>query len=111
MVVNTFNGYGGVFAVEEGFHLVGPFDEAVVAAVEVVLEADAGGVVGLVDAVEVEVVEWFAVVCPVYVEDGESGGGHVAVHAEVSADFLDKGGLAGAHLAEKAEHALLWVRL
>ena len=51
-VVNSFDIHGGVFAVEEGFHLVGPFDEAVAAAVEVVLEADAGGVVGLVDAVE-----------------------------------------------------------
>ena len=73
MVVNAFDIYGGVFAVEEGFHLVGPFDEAVVAAVEVVLEADAGGVVGLVDAVEVEVVERLAVVCPVFIDDGEGG--------------------------------------
>ena len=68
MVVDTFDGDRGVFAVEEGFHLVGPFDEAVAAAVEVVLESDAGSVIGVFDAVEVEMVKRLSVAGPVFID-------------------------------------------
>jgi len=63
---------------------VGPFDEQdAIGFVEVVVPADAGQLVGRVEAVEVEVVDWQPAPGAVFVDESESGARHgVGIAAE-----------------------------
>ena len=87
---------------EERFDAFGPFHEAWIARVEVVVESEVEGFFRTVDAIEVEVVDC-AFCAFVFVYDGESWAIYLFSNAKFLADSFDEGGFAGTHLSVEGE--------
>ena len=84
-----------------------PFDEAVVAAVHILGEADGLEFSRVLQAVEVEVVHGIAAGRAVLVHDGEAGTAGAIGHAQHLAECLDERGLAGTEFTVEGEDAML----
>ena len=92
---------------QQWFDEFGPLDEAGLSAVEIVFVAHVVHFVEILDAVEIEVVDFGElgrVEC-ILVDDGECGRGDDFAYAECLADGFDECGFAGAHAAVESEDA------
>ena len=87
---------------KERFDAFGPFHEAWVARVEIVVESEVEGFFGAIDAIEVEVVDC-AFVAFVFVYDGERWAVDLFDNAKFLADGFDEGGFTGTHLSVEGE--------
>ena len=87
---------------KERFDAFGPFHEAWIARVEVVVESEVEGFFRAVDAIEVEVVDC-AFCAFVFVYDGERWAVDLFGNAKFVADSFDEGGFASTHLSVEGE--------
>ena len=106
MVVHPLNVDGYKITLQDFLHLFGPLDEAIIAAVEIFFKADAGSVGGLVNAIEIKMIEWRTAFGPVFINNSEGWRRGNVLHTEFAADFLNQGRFARAHLPIKTKYTL-----
>ena len=90
---------------EEGFDFLGPFGEAPAARPEIFLIADIIDFGDVLHAVEVEMINRFAIGIGVFVDNGEGGAADVLGDADLGTEFLDEGCFPHTHRAEEGEES------
>lgn len=89
------------------FHLLGPFREAVFAAIEILFIADIVGLSDILKSIEVKVVHWVSRSRLIGIHDSKRGTAYIVFDSKADAKLLNQGSLSYPHLAKKGEEAFV----